>query len=145
MIFYLQVIIVSVFALSILLPFLFMPLLWAVLLIFMNTAVVPVLSALLYAPFKKPLFIRPDFIPFVSGCIESAVAILLFVFLSQHYLVPKTFFLFLVLQYTLNQLARVFRELEKFPNYREAKELMGYYGLLVPALSIYLLYKLITL
>jgi len=121
---------------AIIVPFFFLPFWWAIFAILFVAAINPTISMVFYAPIRKFLANRPNIRDCIIGGIESIVLFVSYYLINIKFIVPKHFLLFVILEYSINQLNRVYRNPQGPADILELKELVGFYIILIPAIIL---------
>jgi hypothetical protein len=117
-------------------PFFFLPFWWAVFAILFVAAITPTISMIFYAPIRKFAAARPSIRDFISGGTESIVFFVSYYLINIRFNAPKYFLLFVTLDYSINQLNRVYRNPQGPADKLELKELVGFYIVLIPSIIL---------
>ncbi len=126
-----------VWGLSIIGIFFFLPLWWAIFAIIGISLLLPVLGAILYAPFRKKLSNYPIKRDILSGALEALAFVISLIVLSQFIAIHKNFSLSLVILYSTNQFSRMYRNPHEKADVGELRELCGF----IVVFMIYFLVK----
>lgn len=112
--------------------FVFMPFWWAVFSLVYLAVLNPIFGTLIFAPFKKLFKAGSEYPAFIGGVLEAVLVVLIFVFTRAHFDAPKHLLLFLLLEYAINQINRMYRTRDNWPNEWERAEMIGFLVALLP-------------
>ncbi len=124
--------------LAIIIPFFILPFRWAIFAIIFVSILSPMMALIFYMPLRNYL-INKSGKDYVSGAIESIVFIITYYFINSSFNAPKLFMIIIIIEYTINQLNRTYRQPSKIVNTDEIKELLGFYIML----SVFLIFSII--
>ena len=118
--------------------FFFLPFWWAIFAILFGMIITPTICMIFYAPIRIRKFItnRLNIRDFIYGGIESIIFFASYYFINIKFSIPRYFLLFVILEYSINQLNRVYRNPQGPADILELKELVGFYIILIPAIIL---------
>lgn len=120
--------------------FFFLPFTWAIFTILFVSVISPIISMIFYYFIKQSVLDNKNIRDFISGGIESIVFLLSYYFINTKFNSPKYFLLFLILEYSINQLNRIYRKPQKSADVEELKELIGFYIILISSIIISIIF-----
>src|SRR3989338_2694806 len=91
--------------------FFFLPFWWAIFSILLVGIIIPATSMIFYAPIRKFSAARPNTRDYINGGTEAIALFILYYFINIKFSLPRNFLFIVILEYSINQLNRVYRNL----------------------------------